>query len=83
MSFGRIAAARKVDGGRARHFDVISDIPLSFIARPKGGLFRYHVKRIHFTMQGFGFLSAIFDEAKLKASYYYYGSAAIIQSREI
>ena len=29
------------------------------IARPKGGLFRYHVKRIHFTMQGFGFLSAI------------------------
>ena len=27
--------------------------------RPKGGLFRYHVKRIHFTMQGFGFLSAI------------------------
>ena len=22
------------------------------IARPKGGLFRYHVKRIHFTMQG-------------------------------
>ena len=47
-------------------------------ARPKGGLFRYNVKRIHFTMQGFGFLSAIFDEAKLKASYYYYGSAAII-----
>ena len=29
-------------------------------------------------MQGFGFLSAIFDEAKLKASYYYSGSAAII-----
>ena len=29
------------------------------LARPKGGLFRYHVKRIHFTMQGFGFLSAI------------------------
>ena len=29
------------------------------IARPKGGLFRYHVKRIYFTMQGFGFLSAI------------------------
>ena len=29
-------------------------------------------------MQGFGLLSAIFDEAKLKASYYYYGSAAII-----
>ena len=29
------------------------------IARPKGGLFRYHVKRIHFTRQGFGFLSAI------------------------
>ena len=28
-------------------------------ARPKGGLFIYHVKRIHFTMQGFGFLSAI------------------------
>ena len=26
---------------------------------PKGGLFRYHVKRIHFTMQGFGFLYAI------------------------
>ena len=54
------------------------------IARPKRGLFRYHVKRIHFTMQGFAFLSAIFDEAKLKASYYYgCGSAAIIQSREI
>ena len=32
---------------------------LLVIARPKGGLFRYHVKRIHFTMQGFGFLSAI------------------------
>ena len=48
-------------------------------ARPKGGLFRYHVKRIHFTMQGFGFLSAILDEAKLKAGYYYgWGSAAII-----
>ena len=31
-------------------------------ARPKGGLFRYHVKRIHFTMQGFGFLSAIFRQ---------------------
>ena len=30
------------------------------IARPKDGLFRYQVKRIHFTMQGFGFLSAIF-----------------------
>ena len=29
------------------------------IARPRGELFRYHVKRIHFTMQGFGFLSAI------------------------
>ena len=28
-------------------------------ARPKGGLFRYHVKRIHLTMQGFGFLSTI------------------------
>ena len=50
------------------------------IARPKGGLLRYHVKRIHFTMQGFGFLSVILDEAKLKAGYYmyYYGSAAII-----
>ena len=32
---------------------------LFVIARPKGGLFRYHVKRIHFTMQGLGFLSAI------------------------
>ena len=29
------------------------------LARPKSGLFRYHVKKIHFTMQGFGFLSAI------------------------
>ena len=29
-------------------------------------------------MQGFGFLSAIFDEAKLKTSYYFYGNAAII-----
>ena len=46
---------------------------------PEGGLFRYHVKIIRFTMQGFGFLSAIWDEAKLKASYYYgWGSAAII-----
>ena len=34
-------------------------------------------------MQGFGFVSAILDEAKLMALYYYYGSAAIIQSREI
>ena len=48
------------------------------IARAKGGLSRYHVKRIHFTMQGFGFVSAILDEAKLMAMYYYYGSAAII-----
>ena len=49
------------------------------IARPKGGLFRYHVKRIHFTMQRFGFVSAILDEAKLMAIYYYfYRSAAII-----
>ena len=32
---------------------------LMILARPKGGLYRYHVKRIHFTMQGFGFLSAI------------------------
>ena len=29
-------------------------------------------------MQGFGFVSAIFDEAKLMAMHYYYGSAAII-----
>ena len=41
------------------------------MARPKGGLFRYRVKRIHFKMQGFGFLSTILDEAKLKASNYY------------
>ena len=33
-------------------------------------------------MQGFGFLSAILDEGKLKAGYYYYGSAAII-SRDL
>ena len=32
---------------------------LVILARPKGGLFRYHVKRNRFTMQGFGFLSAI------------------------
>ena len=32
---------------------------VDLIARPKGGLFRYHVKSIHFTIQGFGFLSAI------------------------
>ena len=29
-------------------------------------------------MQGFGFVSAILDEAKLMAMYYYYGIAAII-----
>ena len=29
-------------------------------------------------MQGFGFVSAILDEAKLMAIYFYYGSAAII-----
>ena len=29
-------------------------------------------------MQGFGFVSATLDEAKLMALYYYYGSAAII-----
>ena len=51
---------------------------LGIIARPKGGLFIYHVKRIHFKMQGFGFLSAILDEAKLKAGYFCYGSAAVI-----
>ena len=28
-------------------------------AHPMGGQFRYYVKKIHFTMQGFGFLSAI------------------------
>ena len=32
-------------------------------------------------MQGFGFVSAILDEAKLMVMYYYYVSAAIIQSR--
>ena len=29
-------------------------------------------------MQGFGFVSAILDEAELMAMYYYYWSAAII-----
>ena len=37
------------------------------IAHPKGGLFRYHVKRIHFTMQGFGFLSAILWWGKIES----------------
>ena len=64
----------------ARYFGIIARPKdgLPKAARPKGGLFRYHVKRIHFTMQGFGFVSAILDEAKLMALYYYYGSAAII-----
>ena len=43
------------------------------IARPKDGLLRYHVKRIHFTLLGFGFLVRHICEAKLRASYYHAG----------
>ena len=63
--------------GRGRAPNGIGQLMIS-IARLKGGLFRYHVKRIHFTVQGFGFLSAILDEAKLKAGYYYGGGSAAI-----
>ena len=57
----------------------MNKIKIIIIARPKGGLFRYHVKRIHFHNASIWFSVRHFDEAKLKASYYYgWGSAAII-----